>query len=219
MEAAGSSQRFRQLKDTREELWSLRRRSFYSSRVDNTSLDDWCRRSRMFYPLGLPSVLVYRLLPSSALGEPTRCLLWICAFVTIDPHPREVTCAIYRIGRVQFTPTNPMVASQNGAAPIVKVLFLKLRATWIHKKGWNKNAWREYEPIYYCLVLSVYFLFPIVRLLGNTNGRPYLSVVTSKRHHATTVLNVTQVLLVGEGWEGKQVFHAGKVAKLALVLQ
>lgn len=89
----------------------------------------------MFYTLGLPSVLVYRLLPSSALGEPTRCLLWICAFVTIDPHPREVTCAIYRVGRVQFTPTNPMVASQNGAAPKVKVLFLKLRATWIHKKG------------------------------------------------------------------------------------
>lgn len=68
----------------------------------------------MFYALGLPSVLVYRLLPSSALGEPTRCLLWICAFVTIDPHPREVTCAINRIGHVQFTPTNPMVASQNG---------------------------------------------------------------------------------------------------------
>lgn len=60
------------------------------------------------------------------------------------------------------------------------------------------------EPIYYCLVLSVYFLVPIVRLLGNTNGRPYLSVVTGKRHHATPVLNVAQVLLVGGvgGWRG-----------------
>lgn len=74
------------------------------------------------------------------------------------------------------------------------------------------------------LTIVLYFqfisFFPTVRLLGNTNGRPYLSVVTGKRHHATTVLNVTQVLLVGGGvrrWE--ELFHAGMVAKLALVLQ
>lgn len=44
----------------------------------------------------------------------------------------------------------------------------------------------------FTIVLYFQFIsfFPIVRLLGNTNGRPYLSVVTSKRHHATTVLNV-----------------------------
>lgn len=56
----------------------------------------------------------------------------------------------------------------------------------------------------FTIVLYFQFIsfFPIVRLLGNTNGRPYLSVVTSKRHHATTVLNVTQVLLVGGGVGG-----------------
>lgn len=39
--------------------------------------------------------------------------------------------------------------------------------------------------------------------MGNTNGRPYLSVVTNKRHHATTVLDITQVLLVGDGGRGR----------------
>lgn len=57
------------------------------------------------------------------------------------------------------------------------------------------------------------FFFPIIRLLGNTNGRPYLSVVTNKRHHATTVLDITQVLLVGGGGRGginNQVFRQGR---------
>lgn len=52
------------------------------------------------------------------------------------------------------------------------------------------------------------FFFPIIRLLGNTNGRPYLSVVTNKRHHATAVLDIAQVLRVG-GMKN-QVFRQGR---------
>lgn len=46
------------------------------------------------------------------------------------------------------------------------------------------------------------FFFPIIRLLGNTNGRPYLLVVTNKKapcHHCARYYTGP----IGVGWCGR----------------
>lgn len=53
----------------------------------------------------------------------------------LNPHPREVKCAISRVSRVQLTTANLTVASANGAEPIAKVLFVTFGETRIDRRA------------------------------------------------------------------------------------
>lgn len=94
-------------------------------------------------------------------------------------------------GSIQITGNAEIQTNTEGAIEA----FLSLRSHRVEMIILRRKMSRSTVVVYFHWNL----FFPIIRLLGNTNGRPYLSVVTNKRHHATTVLDITQVLLVGGG--------------------
>lgn len=109
-----------------------------------------CRRSAAFWSTGSTPPLRCYSQPGAFFGFVLSLLL----------NPREVKmCHKSRRPRANLHPTNLTVASRNGAEPMVKVFSVKFG-------GWDHNASREYKPIYYRLVLSVYFLFSHCKASG-----------------------------------------------------